>query len=218
MPPDAVNPVGTTHTVTATVKNTAGQPSQGVIVRFSVQGSVTTSGSCTTDVNGQCSFTYHGPQLPGADIINAYADTNANNRQDPGEPVATPATKAWVLPTSTSGQTTGGGQIANALGTDKIAFGFNAKTTSTGVKGECTVVDPSSNTMIKCLDATVLVQTGSHSTFFGHATVNAVATTYRIDVDDLAEPGAGKDTFSIQTGSGYTAGGVLTAGNIQVHN
>ena len=80
------------------------------------------------------------------------------------------------------------------------------------------VVDPSSNTMIKCLDATVLVQTGTHGTFFGNATVNGVATTYRIDVNDLAEPGAGKDTFSIQTGNGYTAGGVLTAGNIQVHN
>src|SRR5207249_6686062 len=118
-------------------------------------------GSCMTDVNGKCSFTYQGPRLPGADLINAYADTNANNTRDLGEPVATPATKAWVLPTSTSGQTTGGGQIFNALHTDKIAFGFNAKSTSTGVKGECTVMDPSSNTIIKCVDATVLVQTGT---------------------------------------------------------
>jgi hypothetical protein len=36
-------------------------------------------------------------------------------------------------------------------------------------------------------------------------------------VDDLGEPGNGKDDFTITTGTGYTAGGVLTAGNIQVH-
>ena len=31
--------------------------------------------------------------------------------------------------------------------------------------------------------------------------------TYRIDVDDVAEPGKGKDTFKIQTDSGYAAAG-----------
>ncbi len=59
-------------------------------------------------------------------------------------------------------------------------------------------------------------QAGTHATFFGNATVNGVAT-YRIDVDDLAEPGAGRDTFKIQTANGYTVGGVLLRGNIQVH-
>jgi hypothetical protein len=47
--------------------------------------------------------------------------------------------------------------------------------------------------------------------------VNGTATTYRIDVDDLDESGVGKDTFTIQTGSGYTVGGTLTNGNVQVH-
>jgi hypothetical protein len=50
-----------------------------------------------------------------------------------------------------------------------------------------------------------------------HATINGVATTYRIDVDDNAEPGAGSDTFKFQSGNGYTVGGTLTKGNIQVH-
>jgi hypothetical protein len=71
--------------------------------------------------------------------------------------------------------------------------------------------------MIKCLDVTSLIQSGTHATFFGNATVNNVAVTYRIDVDDLAEPGRGQDTFSIQMSSGYAAGGVLTGGNVQVH-
>jgi hypothetical protein len=55
-----------------------------------------------------------------------------------------------------------------------------------------------------------------HERFTGQAIVDGVGTTFQIDVDDLDDPGAGQDTFKIQTGSGYTAEGVLTAGNIQV--
>jgi Bacterial Ig-like domain (group 1)/Regulator of chromosome condensation (RCC1) repeat len=218
-PASAVNNVGTSHTVTATVNDANGNPVQGVAVFFNVQGADNVSGSCTTDSNGQCSFTYAGPNLPGADVITGCADSNGNGSVDAGEPCGE-ATKAWMAPTSTPGQTTGGGQIANTAGAGKIAFGFTAKSDQNGVKGECTVVDPAgpSNTRIKCLDATALVQTATHATFFGNATVNGTATTYRIDVDDFAEPGAGSDTFKIQTASGYVASGILTAGNVQVHH
>jgi hypothetical protein len=216
-PADAVNNVGTTHTVTATVKDAGGQPVPNTTVRFSVTGATTTSGSCTTNTSGQCSFSYQGPNLPGADLIDAYADTDNDNVRDPGEPEAVPATKAWILPTSTAGHVTGGGQIRNSLGNDKVAFGFNAKSDANAVKGECTVVDPSTDTMIKCIDATVVNTSATHATIFGNAKVNGVASTYRIDVDDLAEPGTGSDTFKIQTSSGYTAGGTLKSGNIQIH-
>ena len=53
-------------------------------------------------------------------------------------------------------------------------------------------------------------------TFSGNALVNGNPTTYRIDVTDNAEPGTGADTFAIHAG-GYTAGGTLTQGNIQIH-
>jgi len=36
-------------------------------------------------------------------------------------------------------------------------------------------------------------------------------------VDDFAEPGAGSDSFEIETGTGYVAAGILADGNIQVH-
>nr|MBA2382208.1 Ig-like domain-containing protein [Chloroflexota bacterium] len=168
-PPDAVNTVGTNHTVTATVTNAGGGPVPNATVLFSTSGSTSASGSCTTDANGQCSFTYTGPQLPGADIITACADSNKNGVVDVGEPCGE-ATKAWVLPTSTAGQTTGGGQTLNSAGTDKIAFGYNAKSTTNGLNGNCTVVDPSpaTNVKVKCLDVTSLVQTGTHATFFGN--------------------------------------------------
>jgi outer membrane protein assembly factor BamB len=215
-PPDAVNTVGTSHTVTASVSNTEGGPVSSSYVLFSVQGSVTTTGTCQTDANGQCSFTYQGPQLPGADVITACADANGNGSVDAAEPCAT-ATKAWLLPTATAGHVTGGGQVLNATGTDSNAFGFTAQSDSNGVKGERTLVDPAAGVKVKCLDVTALTESGTHATLFGHAVINGSATTYRIDVDDLGEPGTGHDTFKIQTGGGYATGGVITNGNIQVH-
>ena len=65
-------------------------------VRFSVTGANPTSGTGTspTDANGQATFCYTGT-VAGADTISAYADTNNNVVQDPGEPGAT-ATKTWL--------------------------------------------------------------------------------------------------------------------------
>lgn len=112
------------------------------------------------------------------------------------------------------GLATGGGQIPV-----DATFGFTAKSDQNGVKGNCTVIDRTTNPpiMVKCLDATSYFQTSSHASFVGNATINGVATTYRIDVDDIAEPGTGFDTFKIATASGYTVMGVLTQGNIRVH-
>lgn len=207
-PKAAVNTVGTTHTVTATVVTAAGAPFAGSTVRFTVTGSVETSGSCTTGAEGQCAFTYTGPQFPGADTIRGCID--------PGGP-CDDATKAWIYPAGTRGKVTGGGYIPSADMMETIAFGFNAKSQGSGFQGNCNVIDHALGFHIECLDVISLVQAGTHGTFFGHATVNGVATTYRIDVEDLGEPGRGRDTFQVQTASGYTAAGVLSGGNIQTH-
>ncbi|MDQ1380690.1 MAG: hypothetical protein QOJ71_1409, partial [Actinomycetota bacterium] len=216
-PADAFNTVGTNHTVTATITSTSGASQSGRTVTFNVSGSVTTSGTCTTNSTGSCSFTYTGPQLPGADLITVCSDLNRGGTINSATECVE-VTKAWLLPTSSAGQTTGGGQVSNANQTDKVAFGFNAQNSNGALKGECNLVDPTgANTKVKCLNVTALVESGTHATFFGNATVNGVSTTYRVDVNDLGEPGAGHDTFKIQTASGYTAGGVLTNGNVQVH-
>jgi hypothetical protein len=215
-PASATNSVGTSHTVTATVKDAAdpANPVPDLIVRFTVTGSVPTTGSCTTDSNGQCNFTYNGPSLPGADLISAYADTDGDGVQDTGEPVAVPATKAWVLPTSTAGQASGGGHFADAVW-GKVVFGFSAKSEDGSFQGQCNVIDPG-NRMIKCLDVTALVISGNEATIYGNATDNGTATTYVMKARDVADPGKGADTFSITTAGGYSASGTLTAGNIQV--
>src|SRR5690349_9705461 len=130
-----------------------------------------------------------------------------NGSPDAGEAEAT-ATKAWVEPASTPGQVTGGGQLVPVGSASEVSFGFEAKN-GLELVGACSVVGPSLSVHVKCLDATALVQTGKHATFFGHGT----PTIYRIDVDDLGEPGAGRDTFELQTGTGYTIAGVLARGN-----
>jgi hypothetical protein len=213
-PPAAVNPVGTSHTVTAAVATASGEAAPGVVVRFAVTGSVATTGWCTTDVQGRCSLTYRGPDLPGGDVITAYADTNGDGVPDPTEPSGQ-AAKSWVVPLSTPGHVTGGGQIAS-LGRP-ITFGLEARSTASGLQGGCTVVDQATGTKIRCETVTALVQTPTHASVFGSGTLDGAAMTYRIDVDDLGEPGAGVDTFQIQTDGGYLAGGVLSAGNVQIH-
>ena len=159
-----------------------------------------------------CSFS----RALSADAISAYADVNGNQQQDATEVPGT-ATKEWTIPASTPGQVTGGGQ-APAFLTGEIAFGFNAQNLNSGVKGNCNIVDKDAGKHFKCETVDTLVVTGTHAWFSGQATINGVMTNYRIDVDDLAEPGTGRDTFRVTTGSGYTAGGVLTSGNIQIHS
>jgi hypothetical protein len=125
------------------------------------------------------------------DLITAYADSNGNGVQDAGEP-SDDATKVWTVEASTAGHATGGGHIQNVDGS-AAAFGFNAESSSTGLRGRCNLVDQDTETRIVCLNVTQYVQLGAHAYLSGDATVNGVATTYQINVDDFAEPGAGSD-------------------------
>jgi hypothetical protein len=211
-PATATNAVGTSHTMTATVTQN-GNPVESVIVRFTVTGSVTSSGSCQSDTNGQCTFTYSGPQFPGSDTISAFADLNGNGTRGSDEPTAT-AAKTWALPPSTAGKATGGGKIL--VGTKTVTFSFTAQSSGSDAMGNCSVTD-SSKRKVSCSDVTSFAMSGKQAKFYGHATDDGAATIYMIQVVDNQEPGVGADTFSITTASGYTANGTLTSGNIQVH-
>src|SRR5439155_19821 len=88
-------PVGTQHTVTATltfVFNPA--PFPGVTIFFTVSGANSASGSSPTDANGQTTFTYTGTNV-GTDTITAFADEAPNGKQDTFEPTDT-ASKIWT--------------------------------------------------------------------------------------------------------------------------
>jgi hypothetical protein len=75
-PPTATNPVGTQHTVTATVTNTNGSAAAGVHVTFVVTGAnagaagTCVPATCNSDSAGHVTFTYTGANA-GDDTINA---------------------------------------------------------------------------------------------------------------------------------------------------
>jgi hypothetical protein len=212
------NVVDAQHCVTASVEDQFANPTPGITVRFSVTGSVATSGSDTTDVNGDAEFCYTGPALPGSDSISAYADTNGNSVQGPGEPGDT-ATKEWVIPQSTPGcKVTYGGRIEASNG-DKATFGGNAQAPT---KGQEQYQDHGSavNLNVHSIDVQAVTCSvdGTQASIFGEATVNGSGTfDYRIDLEDHGEPGT-SDTYRITLSSGYDSGEqVLESGNVQIH-
>jgi adhesin/invasin len=219
-PKTATNTVDTQHCVTATVTDAGGNPVSGVTVRFSVSGSVTTSGSGTTGASGQATFCYNGPSLPGSDAIHAYADTDNDTTQDPGEPFDD-ATKQWVAPATTAGcKVTNGGGITAANG-DKANFGGNAQG-SNPPKGQEEYQDKGPATPMNVHSINVRSVScsadGKNASIFGQAQINGSGSyQYRIDVQDNGEPGV-LDTYRIRLSNGYDSGTqVLSQGNIQIH-
>lgn len=188
-PAAGTNPVGTSHTVTATVKvprarGAADNPVPNVIVRFSVTGSVTASGECTTDASGQCGFTYEGPLLPGADAITAFANTNGNGTQDPlGEPSGA-ATKTWVPPVSTplcEVTIASGGRIT-AANEDKATFGGHAKLSAAGGPGgQQTYQDhgPAQPMTVKSINVLAVVCSAdrTQADIYGQATIDGAGSS-----------------------------------------
>jgi hypothetical protein len=219
-PKTATNVVDAQHCVTATVKDAFGNVTPNITVRFSVSGSVNTSGSSATDASGQAQFCYTGPPLPGADTVKAFADTNSNTTQDTGEPSDT-ASKTWVLPRSTAGcKVTNGGRITTSGG-DKATFGGNAK--ADGLQGEEEYQDhgPASGMNVHSIviQAVVCNAAGTTASIFGTATIGGSGSfDFRIDVADNGEPGR-SDTYRMRLSNGYDSGVQTLAkgGNIQIH-
>jgi Big-like domain-containing protein len=213
------NPVRTQHCVTATALNTAGGPAANIVVVFAVSGSVTATGSDTTDATGQAKFCYSGPTFPGDDLISAYADNNKNGTKQSDEPSDT-ATKAWVIPASTANcKVTFGGRITVTNG-DKATFGGNAKATPSG-NIQYTDHGPADAANVQSTDvfAVMCASDGVSATIYGEAMDNDTGPwMFRIDLTDMAEPGR-NDTFRIQLTNGYDSGEqtLEKGGNIQLH-
>jgi hypothetical protein len=96
-PQTATNTIGSTHTVTATLKDLFGVPQPGELVTFKVDSGPNAgkTGTNTTDANGQATFTYTGSGSAGTDSITA-SFVNANGLTVTSSAV----TKEWVTPTA----------------------------------------------------------------------------------------------------------------------
>jgi Calx-beta domain/Bacterial Ig-like domain (group 1) len=99
-PTTDTNPIGTPHTVTATVTKPDGSPSSGVHVSFVVTGAnaeaagTCVPASCDSDEAGKVTFTYTGTK-EGDDTINASITVSGSTQ------TAT-AAKTWTTPTETT--------------------------------------------------------------------------------------------------------------------
>ncbi|HEX8116417.1 MAG TPA: hypothetical protein VF521_04040, partial [Pyrinomonadaceae bacterium] len=142
-PAAATNPVGTSHTVTATATNAAGAGVSGAFVYFDVtaDGSPVLSSRSVTNASGRAALIYQGPEWPRGDGIRACVDRNDNGQIDPTDPCAA-ASKEWVFPASTRGAATGGGQLLDfQTQRDGVVLSFNFKSDAGGAKGNCSVND-----------------------------------------------------------------------------
>jgi hypothetical protein len=123
-----------------------------------------------------------------------------------------------VTPPSTPGaKVTGGGWITVAGG--EGSFGLTAKADSAGnPSGNLTYQDHPQNRTVKSTAITSVMISGNCAQIFGRARVNGTGDFgFQVGVCDIDEPGKDTDTFTITMSDGYTAGGTLQGGNIQIH-
>jgi hypothetical protein len=85
----------------------------------------------------------------------------------------------------------------------------------TAPKGSVSYQDRSAGLDLKSTAITSVVIFGTHGTVRGTGIVDGALVDFRLEVDDNGEPGL-NDTFQISW-PGYSTGGLLNGGNIQVH-
>jgi hypothetical protein len=225
-PQQATNPVGTSHTVTATVTDSAGAGRPNVLVTFTVTGSnagatgTCNPATCQTDANGQVTFTYTGTTA-GTDNITACFTSGSGSQV-----CSAPAEKTWesTTPTPCTVKVTNGGWIVTD-DLDRASFGGVAKETSTGTDSgseeflDHGPADPMNVHSLVITDVACSTD-GTQATIFGIATVDGTGShAFQIDVQDNGEPGKGTDHYRMQIPDiGYDSGDhILRGGNVQIH-
>jgi hypothetical protein len=119
---------------------------------------------------------------------------------------------------STPGNTpacTAGVGVLKSNSQSALAFAAAFKAQSAGPIGVVGFADKATGAILASSTLTSLIVSGSHLTIRGTGKTNTGATVaFRADADDLSANGS-LDLFSIQW-PGYTASGLLKAGNITI--
>jgi len=102
----------------------------------------------------------------------------------------------------------------------KLTFGFvvQYEAGAANPSGNLTFMDHVNKLNLKATSFTLLYINGTHAKITGYATVNGTSNIpFTLDVYDYGEPGS-SDIFMLQIPAlnGYSMGGVITGGNIQV--
>jgi len=109
---------------------------------------------------------------------------------------------------------TGGGYIFTDSTGSKGTFSLTASTNNQGKVG---YDDHGTGLSFNSAMITSVSIQGNTATVKGTGFTAAVQTNFTVTVQDNAEEGAGRDTFSISLDTGYSRSGVLQGGNIQIH-
>jgi hypothetical protein len=165
----------------------------------------------TTNASGQASFSYVGTTA-GTDAIHAFADSNGNGTQDPGEPFDN-ATKIWT-PLCDQGQADeGNGQNNDGQ------FSFNECNTSQAATFQNTTKTISFRAVTGAHTPPTFDARSPIATTTGRGLLNGREVTYTLVATDLGI-GPGTDRFSLtlsdSSGVVYVTNGTLTSGNIVV--
>jgi hypothetical protein len=188
-PTTDTNPVGTPHTVTATVTNSDDTPRSGVTVSWVVTGANASAtgtcapATCVTGADGKVAFTYVGTSV-GDDTINA-AITVDGSRQ------SATAAKTWVEAPRT-GSVKGKGTYATGKEWGRVSFKVDANASGGSFSGETGTDD-------KFVALTIggFSQSGNTASFSGDGAVNGESGyTYAVRFVDNGFPGR-EDTIEI---------------------
>jgi hypothetical protein len=129
----------------------------------------------------------------------------------------TPTSTPTPLP-NVPGKVTGGGNIDSVNGKATFGFVIQYSVGDSNPSGNLTFKDHATGLALKATSFTLLYIDGKHATIIGEATVNGQPNlAFILEVSDQGEPGT-DDTFKLQIPAldGYSAGGVITGGNLQV--
>ena len=170
----------------------------------------TSSGGGTQDITvNALHLTVTASGVLAAEVILSSAHSDVQGC--PGCPPKPPCSTDFV---------TGGGWIK--VGNSKANFGFNAgfKPNASTPEIHFNYIDHNSGMQMKATSISVYRQGDTATTrhMEGNAEIAGVSGfTYSIDVADNGEPGRNTDSLKISLSNGYSAGGTLAGGNIQLH-
>src|SRR3989475_4069865 len=174
----------------------------------------TSSGGGTQDITvNALHLTVTASGVLAAEVILSIAHSDVQGC--PGCPPKPPCSTDFV---------TGGGWIK--VGNSKANFGFNAgfKPNASTPEIHFNYIDHNSGMHMKATGISVYRQgdtskgdTATTRHMEGNAEIDGNPGTYVIEVADNGEPGRNTDTISISLSNGYSAGGTLEGGNIQLH-
>jgi hypothetical protein len=212
-----------THTATATWTSTA-TATQSLTATNTSTNTATATLTPTNTATYTPTNTTTATLPPTVTPTGTSTNTPTNTPTPSDTPTMTPTNTPTSTPTplsNTPGKVTGGGTIGSDKDILKATFGFTVqyKQGDSAPRGNLTYQDHTSGLRLKALSFDLLLIDGDHVWLKGTGTVNnGQVVQFNVEMVVSDNPGQ-PDSFRIHIPgwNGYTAGGELEGGNIEIH-